>query len=315
MSSIRKLSKLLDSDIRRKNLRALRYRLRGVWWQTLQPAMPDPVFLIGCSRSGTTVTYQTFAESRELRALGYELPEFWDQVWGPHDNGWASEAAGAGDARPEHRDAALRYFFERLGAGQVIDKTCINVMRVPYLLQLFPQARFVFIHRDGRDNISSLMDGWRFDRHFGLNRFLGAPAETVAIDGGAFDEWSFFLPPGWRDYNQAPLEEVCAFQWLSANRMALDARAGVPDGQWVQMRYEDIFEQPVEMFEQAFARLGLEFDTPLRKYCETLNKRPTSIVNGAPRKAKWKQRNPEAIERILDRIEPMQKILGYSSSK
>ena len=52
-------------------------------------------------------------------------------------------------------DAALRYFYQRLGAGWVIDKTCINVMRVPYLHKLFPRARFVFIHRDGRDNISS----------------------------------------------------------------------------------------------------------------------------------------------------------------
>ena len=125
---------------------------------------------------------------------------------------------------------------------------------------------------------------------------------VLVIDNGAFREWSFFLPPGWRDYNQAPLENVCAFQWITANRMALDAKALIPDDHWVQLRYEDIFERPVDMFREAFERLGLEFGAQVRERCETLNKRPTSIVSGAPKIAKWRERNPKAIERILEDI-------------
>ena len=154
----------------------------------------------------------------------------------------------------------MRYFYQRLGAGWVLDKTCINVMRIPYLHALFPQAKFVFIQRDGRDNISSMMDGWRMGRtdgRFELSQFFGPFPEPVAINGGEFKEWSFFLAPGWREYNRASLEEVCAFQWISANRMALDAKAGIPPEQWIQLRYEDIFERPVEMFREAFARLGV----------------------------------------------------------
>src|SRR5207245_8526114 len=52
--------------------------------------------------------------------------------------------------RPEHRDAAQRYFFQRLGLGRVLDKTCINVMRVPYLHRLFPQAPFAYVHPHAR---------------------------------------------------------------------------------------------------------------------------------------------------------------------
>ena len=186
-------------------------------------------------------------------------------------------------------------------------------MRIPYLYRLFPQAKFLFIHRDGRDNVSSLMEGWRFDNHFGLTQFLGPSPEEVHINDGEFREWSFFLPPGWRDYNRASLEEVCAYQWITANRMALEAKAQIPEAQWVQLRYEEIFERPVEMFRKAFHGLGLEFSAEVRQRCETLNRRPTSIVSGAPGATKWKEKNPEAIERILERIEPMQRVLGYES--
>jgi hypothetical protein len=313
MPSLRSLHKLLDQEIRAKNLRALRYEARGWYWNVARPKAPDPIFVIGCSRSGTTVTYETIAATPGLLAFGYEIPQFWDALWGPRTNNWESEAAAAEHARPAHRAAAQRHFYARLGAGQVVEKTCINVMRVPYLLRLFPKARFVFIHRDGRDNISSMIDGWRHDGHFGLTKFLGPFPCDVRINDGEFRDWSFFLPPGWRDYNHARLEEVCAFQWLSANRMALDAGRSVPPEQWIRLRYEDIFDRPIEMFRGVFARLGLPFDDAMRDRCAKLGQLPTSIVKGKPAKEKWKQSNPEAIERILPTIRPLMAELGYDT--
>ena len=311
MPSLRNLRKLRDAEIRAKNLRAVRLALRGWYWDLARAESADPIFVVGCSRSGTTVTYETIALSPRLVSFGHEIPEFWDNLWGPRNNGWESEAAGAEAARPEHRRAAQRYFFQRLGTGQVLDKTCINVMRVPYLHRLFPQARFVYIHRDGRDNVSSLIDGWMHDGHFGLSKLLGPLPCAVNIGGGTFRDWSFLLPPGWRAYNDAPLEEVCAFQWLTANRLALDALAKLPAEQWIRLRYEDLFERPVEMFREVFERLGLPFDDSVRARSASLDARPTSIVRGAPKKEKWKERHAAMIERILPRIAPMMAELGY----
>lgn len=311
MPKLRNLHKLLDPEIRRKNLRALHLELRGLYWRLRRPQVPDPVFIVGCSRSGTTVTYETLAAAPQLLSFGYEIPNFWNSLVGPLNNGWHSEAAGAEDARPEHRDRALRYFYQHLGAGWVLDKTCINVMRIPYLHRLFPKATFIYIHRDGRDNISSMMDGWRHDGHFRLAQFLGPLPEPVAIENGQFDDWSFFLPPGWREHNHDRLEEVCAYQWITANRMALDAKQGIPPEQWIQLRYETIFEDPVAMFRPVFERLGIPFDAALETRCRNLQRLPTSIVKGKPQKQKWKTHNPDAIRRILPRIEPLMRELGY----
>ncbi len=313
MPIIRNIHKIFDPEIRAKNLRALKFYLRGKQWDIRRPDAPDPVFIVGCSRSGTTVTYETFATSSHLLSFGHEIPEFWDSLWGPKHNGWESEAAAEVDARPEHRDAAMRHFYQRIRLGRILDKTCINVMRLPYLYRLFPQASFIYIQRDGRDNISSMMDGWHHGGHFGLSQFFGPLPEEVAINDGEFRDWSFFLPPGWRDYNHASLEEVCAFQWISANRLALDAKRMIPEEQWIQLRYEDIFTRPVEMFEQAFAQLDIPFEDTVREHCASLASHPTSIVNGMPKQQKWKSQNPDTIPRILDKITPMMLELGYDS--
>lgn len=312
MPNLRNLHKILDPEIRAKNLRELRYQLRGLWWDATRPEVPDPVFVVGCSRSGTTVTYETLAAAPQFLKFGWEIPQFWDGLYGPLNNGWASEAAGPEQALPAHRKAALRYFYQRLGAGWVLDKTCINVMRVPYLHKLFPKAKFVFIQRDGRDNISSMMDGWRMGRtdgRFELSQFFGPFPEPVAINGGEFKEWAFFLAPGWREYNRASLEEVCAFQWTAANQLAVDASRTLPPDQWIHLRYEDIFERPVAMFRDAFTRLEIPFTADIEARCANLQ--PTSVVKGTPKKHKWKDSNPDAIRRILPMIRPLMLELGY----
>lgn len=313
---LNKLHKLGDREIVTKNLVELARQARGTWWDLMRPSAPPPVFLVGCSRSGTTVTFETLGASQQLVNLGFEIPQFWNELYGPLNNGWHSEAADAGNAHPEHRDAALRFFYQRLGRGRVLDKTCINVMRVGYLHALFPEARFVFIQRDGRDNISSMIDGWRLGRtdgDFHLSQFLGDFPEPVAINDGEYTDWAFFLAPGWQAYNHSPIEEVCAFQWISANQLALDAAATLPADRWIQLRYEDLFERPVDMFRDVYARLDLDFTADIEQRCRTLDQRPTSIVKGKPAKAKWKQQNPELVERILDRIAPMQQRLGYDT--
>ena len=303
--------KITDIEIIKKNLVALNYRGKEYLYHTFPHTMPDPIFIIGCSRSGTTVTFETIRKAQELISFPYEIPQFWHSLVGPRDNDWASDEVTADNASPEHREKAFAYFYARLGKGQVLDKTCINIFRIPYLFSLFPDAKFVFIQRDGRNNISSLIDGWEHNNHFSLKPFLGHIPADIQIENGKFNDWSFFLPPDWRSYNTSPLEEVCAHQWLTANQSALTAIDIIPKSQWIQIRYEDLFNDPVEMFKNTFEFLGLNFSGEIKNRCSKINKNPTSIVKGLPQKDKWKSHNAQRIEKILPKIEPMMKKLGY----
>jgi hypothetical protein len=91
--------------------------------------------------------------------------------------------------------------------------------------------------------------------------------------------------------------------------MALEAKKSIPTAQWVHLRYEDIFERPVPMFRAAFEQLGIPFTADMQARCSQLQ--PTSVVSGAPKKHKWKEHNPEAVERVLPMMSPLMLELGY----
>ena len=311
MNVLKKLGKLRDPEIRAKNVRALYLAARELAWYGLRPALRNPIFVVGCSRSGTTVTYATLARAPGLISLGYETPQLWHRIWGPWHNGWESEAARWEDARPEHARAARRFWWARLGGGRLLDKTCINTLRVDYLAHLFPDAHFVYVHRDGRSNISSLIDGWRNGDHFALSKMLGPFPEQVAIENGRYRDWCFFLPPGWREYNRASLADVCAYQWMAANQRAIEGSEKVDESRWHPFRYEDLLQDPVGAFAALFSRLGLEYTDQIREQCASLSSHPTSMVTGPPDPNKWRERNGTEIEAIMPKIGEMQRRLGY----
>ena len=106
-------------------------------------------------------------------------------------------------------------------------------MRIPFLKQVFPDARFIFLWRDPRENVSSIMEAWR------AGGWVTYPA-LPGWDG----PWSLLLPPGWQMLRGAPLETVAAWQWRSVNQTALDDLQSLPPEDWTQVNYQDFLADP-----------------------------------------------------------------------
>jgi hypothetical protein len=53
----------------------LRCPLRGLWWGLTRPAMPDPVCVAGCCRSGATVTDESLAAAPQLARSRLPRPQ------------------------------------------------------------------------------------------------------------------------------------------------------------------------------------------------------------------------------------------------
>lgn len=43
---------------------------------------------------------------------------------------------------------------------RMLEKTPKNALRVPFLATVFPEARFLYLHRDPRQVLSSMMEAW-----------------------------------------------------------------------------------------------------------------------------------------------------------
>ena len=269
-----------------------------------------PLFVIGCPRSGTSALLQLFLQSEELRSVQSEGHILWDAYHHPRDRGWDSDALTAADVTPRERayvHTAVRLWVR---GRRFVDKTPENCLRISYLDALFPDARFVFLRRRAADNVSSLIEGWRARPRFVKYR-LPEPLHGIApLDG---ERWSFVLVPGWRELRDAPLEQVCARQYVTCNEAVLDARAAHDADRWVDVAYEDLVAAPVDEVRRVFGAVGVAVTPAVEAFAASLDRRPAATAVTPPRRDKWRDQNAAAVERILPLVEETERRLGYAA--
>lgn len=282
---------------------------RGVRWDRSRRAASRPIIVVGCSRAGTTLVYKILSESREIGSLQRETHDYWTDLHPLSDKSWDTHALDAADASPADRNAVSRYFYRWTGHHRWVDKNNQNGLCVPYLSALFPDAVFVFVKRSPGDNLNSLIEGWRKPDEFAT--WSNALPATVAVENGQLHQWCFFLADGWRNYVNAAVEEVAAFQYKAINQAILDARATLPKAQWVEVFYEDFLRDPSTTFRQVFEGCGLTFDAALQARCAAVLDTPYNAFSEI-RLDKWKDgRNREKIERVLPQVADVAERMGY----
>lgn len=265
-----------------------------------------PVFIIGAPRSGTSLLYAILRTSSELRHWPGEAHEVWEADYHPALRGWGSNALDAADVEPSAARRIQREFFLVTGRSKrLIDKTPRNAQRVPFIDELFPDARFVFLKRDGRDNINSLINAWRTPRY----RTYALP-EPHQIPGADPNWWKFVLYPGWEEDRQGPLEVVCAKQWIHSNEGAMSGGSAIGSDRWSVIRYEDLVESPEDEIGRLMVFLGLPYEEPVRAKAAATRSTPINIVTPVE-KGKWQRENPDLIRAVEPLIAPTMRKLGY----
>lgn len=283
---------------------------RGAWWDVHRFPAKRPIFIIGCSRAGTTLVYKTFSESKYLGTLQRETHDFWSDMHPLKDKHFDTHALAAQDATQHDRDKVARYFYTYTGTERFVDKNNQNGLGVPYLYTLFPDAHFVYVKRSPGDNLNSLIEGWSKPEEFAT--WSKQLPERIAVEHGRYTHWCFFLAQGWRDYINAPVEEVCAFQYDAINQAILDARRTIPALQWSEVFYEDLVRDPVESFRKLLKASGLPFDARLQAHCANVLKTPYNAFSEI-RLDKWKDgHNCEKIERVMHKVASVASAMGYN---
>lgn len=212
-----------------------------------------PVFIVAAPRSGSTMLFDALARVPDFKTIGGEAHEEFESVpgWHPRDRGYESNRLTGADATPESAArlvaALLRRMPEARGAFRFLEKTPKNVLRIPLLAALFPGARFIFLLREPRANVSSIMEAWRSERFVTYRDLPSWPGPP----------WSLLLPPGWRSLAGAPLERIAALQWTVANETAVDDLDALPHDRWCAVFYEDLVAAPRRELERlcAFAHI------------------------------------------------------------
>jgi hypothetical protein len=165
----------------------------------------------------------------------------------------------------------------RYSVHTVVEKTCANSLRVPFVDKVMPEAKYIFIRRDGLDAVGSAMKRWKAELNI---PYIARKARFVPLSDlpyyGARYIWNRFYQLFSREKRLAfwgpqldgmsellvkhPLDEVCALQWKACVNKAAEAFAVMPQGRWLAVAYEDF----VSDSESELSRIldFLELDIP-----------------------------------------------------
>ena len=273
------------------------------------PALDRPVFIVAAPRSGSTLLYEALSRVSSFWTLDGEAHLEFERVpgWHPRYHRYDSNRLTAADVDPGRRLALLHGFAARLmdrgrrrwlalqpaqrpPALRFLEKTPKNALRVPLIKALFPDARFVFLVREPRANVSSLMEAWRSGRfvtYRHLPGWTGLP-------------WSMLLPPGWRALGGEPLERLAALQWRSANETAMDDLSQLPAADWIAVTYETLIAEPARGLELLCAFADIPCDVPLSSGDASLPLSRHTLTPPDPRK--WRANLP-AVTAVVPALE------------
>jgi hypothetical protein len=257
-----------------------------------------PVFLLGPPRSGSTLLFETLAQAPGVHTVGGESHGVIEGISALNtaERGFESNRLLAVDATPEVA-AELRSRFAQLlrdrdrrpPAGEsvrLLEKTPKNSLRAPFLAEVFPDARFVYLYRDPRQVLGSMIDAWQ------SGRFRTYPD----LPGWTGLSWLLLLIPGWRSLVGRPLGEIVATQWQVATELLFDDIDRIPDEKRTVLRYEALVADPAREVARICADVGFGWDRPLDAGL------PLSRYTLSPPEAdKWR-RHAADIEPQLERL-------------
>ena len=272
------------------------------------PARFDrPLFIVAAPRSGSTLLFETLARAPNLYTIGSESHQLIESIPGLHpaERGFESNRLIAADATPRvlaqlyaALEAQLRDRDGRQpppeGALRLLEKTPKNALRIPFLAAAFPEARFIYLYRDPRENLASIIEAWRSERFITYPNLPGWPGPA----------WSLLLIPGWRALGGQGLGQIAAAQWEAANRQIMADLAALPADRHAVVSYANFLANPQAEAERLCRWAGLDWDQrlegPLPFSRHTLT---------PPDPDKWRQHADE-IERLLPVLQPLARQLA-----
>ena len=260
-----------------------------------------PVIILSAPRAGSTLLFEALSESSELITIGDESHGIFEYCpqFNPLSNQCTSNQLTDEDATSDVVDTIKGRFFNKLcqqhynypigyETKRLLEKTPKNALRIKFLNKIFPDALFVYLYRNPRENISSIIDGWRAGNFVTYGRLPGREKSLP---------WSFLLPEGWQDYNNSSIPEIAAFQWRSANEEILKGLASIDDERWIGISYKQLTEDTKNTLNK------------LSRFCQL--KKESELVDvtaghlelsrytiTTPRKNKW-HKNANAISNLM----------------
>ena len=257
-----------------------------------------PIFIVSTPRSGSTLLYETLEKAPGLYSTGDESHWLIENIPGlaPRERGWNSNRLIGSDATSTTAEQLAEAFYSALrdrdlrpAAGKVrmLEKTPKNALRIPFFDRLWPNSTFIYLYRDVRETLYSMMEAWQsggFQTYPQLPGWKGLP-------------WSLLLVPGWQRLNGLPLPELVAHQWAITTEQLISDLELLDEERVRAIDYAELLAAPQAHMERLAAAVGREWD---RQLGDRLPLSKTTLSE--PKPQKWLRIAPviESLRPIVD---------------
>lgn len=247
----------------------------------MSPTSPaDTVIIVGAPRSGTNMLRDVLT--------GLDGFETWpcdeiNPIWHHGNPEVRHDELKPEQARPEVR-RFIRQRFDRFRAKTradvVVEKTCATSLRVGFADAVFPDAKFVFIHRNGIDAAISATKRWnaKLDLGYTLRKARWVPAGDLvrqctafaqrrlrqlrsgpADPKGAASTWWGPQPHDYQELRRShPVDELAAIQWSRCVDASLSDLNALDPDRWIDVDYQRFVTEPAEQTQRILGFLGRE---------------------------------------------------------
>jgi LPS sulfotransferase NodH len=223
----------------RRNLAKRAHRIGAEWLRARQHFQRfPPIFIIGAPRSGTTLLLRVLGNQPPLSPV-FEPWTIWQSAFGP----WPDDTF-AGWLTPVRRIRMVRAYWRAIAPERpvLLVKDPRDSLRVEKLHRLFPSARFIYILRDPRDAICSMI------------RAIKHPTLYKTDDG-----WPHVRIPGYKSRVFDADHLKAAHIWSVCVHDAIQSLRGIPQRLWTTVRYERLLEEPVPVVKRLLTFIGVQW--------------------------------------------------------
>lgn len=278
-----------------------------------------PIILIGNVRSGTKLVHNLVTLHPDI--VKWHEPR---TIWMYADPGRHHDEFDESDAT----ENVVRYLHQRFlkyqrqhGNRRIMEKTPSNVLRIPYVNTIFPEAKIVYIVRNPFSYISSSELKWQHT--ISLKGLIKRTRETPTLQipyytGKLFRDYldKYILKkkyvsvwgPRYRgigeDIKNLDILDVIARQWTRCSMKAEADLAKLENERVFRLRYEDFVVDPVTYLERICVHCGLQLTSDMA--------RTTKEIVDPNRQDKWHRFEAESLINLLPELKAEMQRHGYS---
>jgi len=234
---------------------------------TALPEAAQPLIIIGAGRSGTNMLRDSL--TRLPGVVTWPCDEI-NYIWRHGNRAWPTDELPVRLATSSV-SAYVNRRFDDIAQSQglsadsprriVVEKTCANSLRVPFVDAVMPKARYLHIVRDGRDVVASAQKRWKapldlaylaakaryvpisdlpyYASRYAVNRFakLRSREAAVSVWGPRFEGMQEIA-------DTQGLDALCAAQWARCVDLSDAAFAAMPSARVHVVYYERFVDDP-----------------------------------------------------------------------